>query len=261
MNKQGPTGIEWCNWTWNPVGGCKHRCRWTMPDGTTAICYAEATAEGVARNAYQQGFEHHYWNPNRLDEPLKLKEPSKIFIDSMSDLMGAWVPEDQINTVLSVCRRADWHTFQLLTKNAPRLLKFEWPSNVWVGVSSAPDFMFNQKLSQRQRESYMRKALIVLNSIDETITWMSFEPLSWDVSGIVAEYPKALQWAVIGAASNGSKKYQPNPRHVERLLNVLDRQRVPAFFKGNLEWQPWREDFPATAIPVRLPEMTQASLL
>ncbi len=256
MNKQGPNGIEWTNYTWNPIGGCKHHCRWQMPDGTIAICYAEAVAEGVARNAYQQGFEHHYWNPQRLEEPLKVKEPSKIFLDSMSDLMGVWAPENQIKSVLSVCRRADWHTFQLLTKNAPRLLKFDWPSNVWVGVSSAPDFMLNRELSQQQKERYMHKALSTLTRIDEAITWMSFEPLSWDVSGIVAEYPGAIQWAVIGAASNGKKKYQPDPKHVQNLLDVLAIQEVPAFFKGNLDWHLWREDFPQVEQQIAIPEQS-----
>jgi hypothetical protein len=74
---------------------------------------------------------------------------------------------------------------------------------------------------------------------------MSFEPLSRDVSQIVAEYPGALKWAIIGAASNGAKKIQPNPDHVQRLLDVLDAQGVKIFFKGNLEWLVWRENFPA----------------
>lgn len=277
MNIQGHSGIEWTKtvlpdgsvrygFTWNPVAGCKHQCRWRMPDGTIARCYAEAVAEGVAMSAYPQGFEHHYWNPHRLNEPLKVKEPSKIFIDSMSDLMGTWVPEDQINSVLSVCRRADWHIFQLLTKNAPRLLKFEWPRNVWVGVSSAPDFMLGQELSQQQKERYMHKALTVLQNLRTSphqpslVTWMSFEPLSWDMAPIVAQYPGILRWAVIGAASNGPKKYQPNPKHVERLLDVLDDQGVPIFFKGNLEWQPWREEFPESIPVAPEPELVQACL-
>jgi len=76
---------------------------------------------------------------------------------------------------------------------------------------------------------------------------MSFEPLSWDVSEIVADN-EPLSWAIIGAASNGRKLYQPAPDHVYQLLDVLDDQNVPVFFKGNL-WNnpaahPWREWFP-----------------
>lgn len=36
MNKQytspAKRGIEWTDYTWNPVGGCQHKCRWQMPD-------------------------------------------------------------------------------------------------------------------------------------------------------------------------------------------------------------------------------------
>jgi hypothetical protein len=73
---------------------------------------------------------------------------------------------------------------------------------------------------------------------------LSFEPLSWDVAPVVARYPNALRWAVIGAASRGRQYYQPAPEHVARLLAVLDEQQLPVFFKGNLDWTPWREEYP-----------------
>src|ERR1044071_5420699 len=100
MNKQAKSaikrGIEWTDYTWNPVPGCQHGCRWQMPDGTVAECYAETVAGRVAQNAYPKGFEHHYWNPHILEEPLKIKTPASIFLDSMSDLMGSWVPKAEI---------------------------------------------------------------------------------------------------------------------------------------------------------------------
>src|SRR3990167_4462082 len=105
-------GVEWTDYTWNPVGGCLHACRWTMPNGQIAVCYAEETALGVARAAYPQGFAHHYWRPDNLDEPRRVKTPARIFLDSMSDLFGSWVPDDQINAVLDMCRLTQWHTFQ-----------------------------------------------------------------------------------------------------------------------------------------------------
>jgi protein gp37 len=66
-----------------------------MPDGSVAICYAEAVAERLAASAYPHGFAHHYWRPEMLQAPLKVKQPAKIFLDSMSDLMGHWVPDEQ----------------------------------------------------------------------------------------------------------------------------------------------------------------------
>src|SRR5262245_7409330 len=117
-------GIEWTDFTWNMLSGCLHGCRWVMPDGQVAVCYAEETALSIARRAYPRGFANHYPNPHRRDEPLKTKEPAKIFLDSMGDVFGAWVPPEQIADVLSVAREAKWHVFQSLTKNAPRILKF-----------------------------------------------------------------------------------------------------------------------------------------
>lgn len=239
-----PDGTERPGYTWNPVGGCQHGCRWTMPDGSIAECYAETVAERVAQRAYPHGFEHHYWNENLLDQPRKLKIPSKIFLDSMSDLMGHWVPRDEIERVLDVCREASQHTFQLLTKNAPRLLEFDFPPNVWVGVSAPPTMMFGKPLSKTQQERMVKRQVEVLREVDVPVRWMSIEPLSFNIAPLLVD--AGLQWAVIGAASNGRKTYQPEPEWVENVLEVLDAQGAKVFFKGNLEWSPWREDFPET---------------
>ncbi len=252
MNKQakpnGSRGIEWTDYTWNPVQGCKHRCRWTMPDGTIAECYAETISKRIAQRAYNHGFEHHYWNPNKLNEPLKIVNPSKIFLDSMSDLMGHWVPSDEIEAVFETCRKANWHSFQLLTKNAPRLLEFDIPANVWVGVSAPPTQMFGKELSFNQQKRMVTRQLDVLQKIDVPVRWMSIEPLSFDIAPLLKDSP--LEWAVIGAASNGNKTYQPEPKWVENVLEVLDAQNTSIFFKGNLIWQNWREEFPVLEVMV-----------
>jgi protein gp37 len=247
MNKQHKSatqrGIEWTDFTWNPVGGCKHACRWQMPDGSWAICYAESIAERY-KSGYPQGFAHHYWRPQALSEPLKLKKPAKIFLDSMSDLMGNWVPEAQIVQVLETCRQAHWHTFQLLTKNAPRLLSFDFPPNVWIGVSAPPSEMFGKRLSRAQQVRMVERQLEVLAQLRVPVRWMSIEPLSFDIAPLLKDAP--LEWAVIGAATNGTRTYQPQREWVENLLAVLDAQGTKVFFKGNLEWDEsaWREDFP-----------------
>lgn len=265
MNKQGKLvngkvigGIEWVKWknpdgterrgyTVNPVGGCKHKCRWTMPDGSIAICYAEDVAGGVAEAAYPHGFESHYWRPGALDEPERIKQPARIFIDSMSDLFGIWVKDDEIRAVLEMCRRAHWHTFLSLTKNAPRLLKFssEFPANLHIGVSTPPDHMHGRALTLAQKIRMLETSLEILAKVGEhvPVVWVSVEPLSWDVAPIFAAH-KSVKWGVTGAASSGKVKYQPDPAHVQALLDVWDAQGVPIFFKGNLIWPVWREEYP-----------------
>lgn len=250
-----PSGIQLPGHTWNPTGGCQHDCRWTMPDGSIAHCYAEDVAHGIAKNAYPQGFKHHYFHEKRLLEPASLKKPSGIFLDSMSDLMGHWVPDDQVEQVLEIVKLADWHIFQLLTKNAPHLLKFDFPANVWIGVSSPPDHMWGRALTDHQKRRMLARSLDVLAKIEDRVRWMSFEPLSWNVADIVKAIPGALDWAVIGAASNGNTKYPPAESHLRGLLRVLDDQNVPVYFKGNLRSldyanKNWREDFPAGGDPI-----------
>jgi protein gp37 len=256
VNKQNP-GIEWTHpygrpgFTWNVISGCLHDCRWNMPDGVQAVCYAGTVANRVAQKAYPQGFVHHYWHPERLEEPLRQKEPAGIFLDSMSDLMGRWVPEEQIHQVLDVCARAEQHIFFLLTKNAPRLLKFQFPPNVWVGVSTPPDYFMGKQLSQNQKSNLLRVSLDILSRVKVPVRWVSFEPLSWNVTEVMMGCT-FIQWAVIGAASNGKNYYLPNPDHVSGLLSMLDFWNVPVFFKGNLRGcpaaEPWRVDYPPQSI-------------
>lgn len=254
MNKQKKAtgrGIEWTDYTWNPIRGCFHACQWRMPDGTIANCYAEDVASRVAGHAYPLGFEHHYWQPKLIGEPARVKEPSKIFVGSMADVFGHWVPDDQIETVLDVARSyANWHTYQFLTKNPRRLLTKDFTANCWIGASSPPDFMWNKPLSIDQRERMLRITLETFDQMsDEPVTWMSAEPLSWDITPILKDYPYALDWIVIGAASNGRTYYPPDERHVEKLVDYCDNLGISVFFKGNLRSLPWarehwREDFP-----------------
>jgi protein gp37 len=74
--------IEWTDATWNPVRGC------TKISLGCKHCYAETFAErfrGVPGHPYEQGFDLRTV-PSKLDEPIKWKQPRKIFVNSMSDL-------------------------------------------------------------------------------------------------------------------------------------------------------------------------------
>ena len=262
MNKQkAPHGIEWTRirrpdgtftrgYTWNVIAGCLHDCEWQMPDGTWVECYAKTVAEkGVARKAYPEGFEVPAFHPDRLQEPLRVKAPAGIFLDSMADLMGHWIPDEQVQQVLDVCRAAFWHTFFVLTKHAPRLAQVAWPPNVWVGASLPPDRMWGHALMRTQQAKMLHRTLQTLGRVDAPVRWVSFEPLSWDCADIVRDYPGVLQWAVIGAASSDRTVYPPDASVVQRLLEVLDAQGVPVFYKGNLRALPlaataWCENFP-----------------
>lgn len=252
MNKQrkGPNrrGIEWTDYTWNPTGGCLHGCTWKMPDGSVAVCYAKKIAEGLAHHAYPQGFEYHYWRPHALSEPLKLKESAKIFVGSMADLFGHWVPEEHIRQVLDVMRQAHWHTFQTLSKYPVRLPSFNpYPSNVWVGVSLPAGHQMSADGGARALRAYLGQMDVVRASV----RFLSAEPLWFDAGHVLETWAEKngglpFEWVILGAATNGPKTYQPRAEWIERMLAVLDDYSVPVFFKGNLHWMPRREHFPAS---------------
>ena len=256
MNRQKPPkGIEWTRvpgedgeplpgYTWNPTGGCMHGCTWQMPDGSITECYAKTIAERFTR-AYYNGFEHHYWRPHNLNAPLKVKDRAGIFVGSMADLFGHWVPEIQIRQVLDVMTEAHWHTFQTLSKFPIRLPEFSFPDNVWVGVSLPAGHLMSETGGARALKAYLRH----MRKVEARVRFMSIEPLWFNVAPVLEEWLREegdlpFEWAIIGAATNGRQVFQPDVAWTSRLLEVLDGQGVPVFFKGNLEWHDWREGFP-----------------
>jgi protein gp37 len=131
--------IEWTDATWNPVRGC------TKISPGCKHCYAETFAErfrGVPGHAYEQGFDLRLV-PDKLDQPLSWRLPRRVFVNSMSDLFHEWVPDDYIVKVADVMARANWHTFQVLTKRSARMMELlntklsdvATLPHIWWGVS------------------------------------------------------------------------------------------------------------------------------
>lgn len=133
------TTIEWTDETWNPVTGC------TKVSRGCKNCYAETIAN---RKLPRGGFTdrpfttvrcHH----ERLDQPLRMRKPLRIFVNSMSDLFHEDVPFSFIDKVFAIAELANTHKFQILTKRPARMRQYFhesrkcwWPlPNVWLGVS------------------------------------------------------------------------------------------------------------------------------
>jgi protein gp37 len=250
-------GIEWTGiyglpgYTSNPIKGCKHKCQWRMPNGKIAVCYAKDVAEGIARHAFPGGFEALTWHPDELRNIEKHQNPCGIFIDSMSDLFGATVKKEWIDEVLKTVRKCPQHIFFSLTKNPVRFKEFDLPENLFCGISSPPTFMYGKELTPQQQLETFRTWIRMLGRSTATVRWISFEPLSFDVTDAIDEYWESFHWAVIGAASDASKHYQPDRVVFSRAVERLDAHNIPIFFKGNIERNfaisvagRWREDFP-----------------
>ncbi len=152
----------------------------------------------------------------------------------------------QIRQVLEVMTKADWHIFQTLSKFPIRLPQFNpYPENVWVGVSLPAGHLLSATGGARALRAYLRH----MRGIEASVRFMSIEPLWFDVAPVFEAWLAAgealpFEWAIIGAASNGWRIFQPERAWTARLIELLDAQDVPIFFKGNLEWSDWRAGFP-----------------
>ena len=101
------TPIEWTDVTWNPASGCAK-----ITSGCK-FCYAEQLAEqkrGTA--AFPNGFDLTI-RPHKLDEPRRLKAPSLVFVNSMSDLFWDAIPEDYRDRIVDVIEATPQHEYQV----------------------------------------------------------------------------------------------------------------------------------------------------
>lgn len=224
------SSIEWTDFTWNPVTGCKHGCPY---------CYARRLAEGrlKGRFGYDNGFEPTF-HPNRLKEPQTVRKPSKIFTVSMGDLFGEWVPRQWISTVLIHIKANPQHQFQILTKNPTRMaLWHNIPSNVWCGTS-VDGLGDSMKRVQTLREA----------SFNGNIKFVSFEPLLADVANLyewrMGYNTDGIDWVIIGAQT-GPKAVSPRLDWVKNLMFDCEWAGIPFFLKDNVDWNGSRpQEFP-----------------
>lgn len=132
------TRISCFDSTWNPTFGCDK-----VSPGC-AHCYAEAIA-----NRFHGGF-HLRLMPHRLEDARRfgpvsesgLPRPRRVFVNSMSDLWHASVPDAYLHRVFDAIEGHPRTVFVCLTKRARRMASFavdRWPKGVpehlWLGVS------------------------------------------------------------------------------------------------------------------------------
>ncbi len=210
--------IEWTDATWNPVRGC------TKITPGCDHCYAETFAErfrGVKGHPYEQGFDLRLV-PEKLAEPLRWKTPKMIFVNSMSDLFHKDVPEEYVEAVCRVMERANWHTYQVLTKRSSLLrnllqTRVQFAAglpNVWWGVS------VEDRAHGLVRINHLQQA-------PAAVRFLSIEPLLEDLGEINLE---GIHWVIVGGESGAGARAMQR----EWVLSIRDqceRAQVPFFFK------------------------------
>ena len=208
-----PTRIEWTDATWNPIRGC------TKISPGCKHCYAERFAErfrGVPEHPFQQGFDLKIIT-EKLDEPLHIKKPQRIFVNSMSDLFHEKVPVEYILRVFNVMNEAHWHQYQVLTKRAERLEALnsvlKWAPHVWMGVSvENQDYLW--------RIDHLRRT-------KAHVKFLSIEPLLGPLGKLNL---RGLDWVIVGGESG------PGARPMEKgwvteIRNQCAQTGVAFFFK------------------------------
>jgi protein gp37 len=212
------TKIEWTDHTWNPIRGC------TKISPGCAHCYAETFAErfrGVPGHPYEQGFDLRLV-PSKLAEPFGWPAPRMVFVNSMSDLFHRDVSDAYIEAVGRVMERANWHTYQVLTKRSERMcdlllgrLNFAARlPHVWWGVS------VEDRLHGLPRIEHLRTAPAGLRIL-------SVEPLLEDLGQIDLT---GIGWVILGGESGPGAR----PLKETWVASIRDQcraARVPFFFK------------------------------
>lgn len=235
MNK---TKIEWCDSTWNPVTGCLHGCEY---------CYARRIAERFSsqiqtesnihevdkaiyteyeifqntKAPYPFGFEptfHRY----RLDDFKGKTKPKTIFVCSMADLFGEWVPDEWIQEVFKACEAAPQHNYMFLTKNPQRYCKLanaeKLPEldNFWYGstITKPGECMFAGSIHWN--------------------TFLSIEPLLEPLDVGIGSFGGA-KWIIIGAETgNRAEKVKPECAWIKNIVEAARLTQAAVFMKDSL---------------------------
>jgi protein gp37 len=126
-----------------------------------------------------------------------------------------------MNAVFDTMERADWHTFQVLTKRSSLLRKFinnryklrPVPQHIWLGVSVEDD-----KAATRIKH---------LQDANISVRFLSIEPLIAPVGQLDLT---GIEWVIVGGES-GPRSRPIDKQWVIDIRNQCTAARVAFFFK------------------------------
>lgn len=176
------TDIPWATHSWGVITGCS------------------PASEGC-RNCYAQAMAHRFHRPwgsvtfhlDKLDDPKRLRCPSRIFVGSTSDLFHESVCFADREDIMQVIQDCPRHTFIILTKRPERIpAGYDFPENVWLGVTTENQTRYDQRWP-------------ILATVKAKVRFISVEPMLGPVS-IVGTHPSYPDWTICGPETGRGKR-------------------------------------------------------
>lgn len=222
------TGIEWTEFTWNPFVGCN------VHSAGCTNCYAMAMAARLERfgTAPQYAGTTRIMNGrpvwsgrlNRASDagmrkPLGIREPARIFVNSMADYFHEGAPDAWRIEALDVMQATPRHSYQVLTKRPENILPFlertgaVLPANTWIGATV--------------ERADVAWRIDVLRRVPARIRFLSIEPLIGPIGRLDLA---GIHWVIVGGESGPGAR----PMRAAWLCEVIEQctaQGVATFFK------------------------------
>ena len=230
MNKQGPSGISWTDWTWNPVRGlCPVNCK--TPDGHE-YCYARKIYKRfnlmdmlyaeIPDRDFDLTLETIILDETELEKPYSLSKPilqksKKVFVCSTIELFHQKIPKEFRDSIFNVIEENQQVIFQILTK-MPENIDRPMPDNVWLGVSIT-DGMEMYRWPEIKDKTTAR------------IKFVSYEPIIDEIPF----FPKDCSWVIMGRLTGYGRKYDPKREYIEKFVKWSKESNTPVFLKNNLK--------------------------
>ena len=210
---------SWLSHTWNPVKGCNFECDY---------CYV--------KKAVSRGYDAHI----RIDmgdlEETKIGKGKTIFIGSMADMWGEWIPKAWIEEVLTVCRAYADNVYVFQSKNPGRFSEFKFPHPARTLLGTTIE-------TNRYPEGFQTKAPSIEERVGAMMNlypsrrFVTMEPImDFDLPNLLRIIEMIRpEFVTIGADSKNHGLEEPDPEKVLKLIGGLNEMKVEIRQKSNLE--------------------------